>query len=222
MSYPNYTCVRCGMNTNNKQSMRTHLYKRKQICPFVENDIELTDEVKECILLNRVYKIKSEPNIINDKNQDQDQKTNDQETDYDLSEYKLLSPYIKTIFNNLKESQLDDYEKYLIRNLESDQNNPQKYKEHLEIYYNSIIPFEIQPFVYDQCSCNILNKKDCICNNSDFDLSKKYMKFYQELKMNMKRNENNKTIRHIVEMIKKNHKERMKELATAIFDTFLL
>lgn len=26
----------------------------------------------------------------------------------------------------------------------------------------------------------------------------------------------------IVEMIKKNHKERMKELATAFFDTFLL
>jgi Zn ribbon nucleic-acid-binding protein len=51
-----YTCCRCGYHTKNKKDMRKHLYKKK-ICPALENDIELTDEIKEYILLNRIYKI---------------------------------------------------------------------------------------------------------------------------------------------------------------------
>jgi hypothetical protein len=37
--------------------MENHLLKRKKECPATENDIELTDEIKEFILKNRIYKI---------------------------------------------------------------------------------------------------------------------------------------------------------------------
>ncbi len=52
-----YVCVRCGLSSDNKRNMRTHFYNRKQICPALVNDIELTDYIKEYILLNRTYKI---------------------------------------------------------------------------------------------------------------------------------------------------------------------
>jgi hypothetical protein len=45
--------------------MKDHLYLRKKKCPALENDIELTDEIKEYILNNRIYKIPKQQNIIN-------------------------------------------------------------------------------------------------------------------------------------------------------------
>jgi hypothetical protein len=51
-----YVCVRCGMTSKDKRDMRIHFYNRKNTCPALVNDIELTDEVKEYILLNRTYK----------------------------------------------------------------------------------------------------------------------------------------------------------------------
>jgi hypothetical protein len=43
--------------TLNKKDMKRHLFERKTICSGTKNDIELTDEVKNKILENRVYKI---------------------------------------------------------------------------------------------------------------------------------------------------------------------
>ena len=60
-----YTCIRCNHKTKKKTDMRRHLYERKDKCPGSANDIELTDEIKEKILLNRVYKIpKPQKNTI--------------------------------------------------------------------------------------------------------------------------------------------------------------
>jgi hypothetical protein len=47
--------------------MRNHLFNRKKDCPATENDIELTKEIKEYILKNRIYKIPKEikqPTVI--------------------------------------------------------------------------------------------------------------------------------------------------------------
>jgi hypothetical protein len=54
-----YSCVRCNYTTKNKKDMRKHLYERKKMCPAPnpDNDIEMTDEIKEKILLNRRYTI---------------------------------------------------------------------------------------------------------------------------------------------------------------------
>lgn len=37
--------------------MRDHLYAKKKVCPAVENDIELSEEIKQYILDNRIYRI---------------------------------------------------------------------------------------------------------------------------------------------------------------------
>jgi hypothetical protein len=52
-----YECVCCGYKTSLKTDMRRHLYTAKKNCPKTENIIELTDEIKEHILANRVYHI---------------------------------------------------------------------------------------------------------------------------------------------------------------------
>ena len=50
-----YQCPRCGYQTCQKGHMRSHLYNTKKPCPSSKNDIELTDEIKNYILDNRVY-----------------------------------------------------------------------------------------------------------------------------------------------------------------------
>lgn len=52
----NYECPRCGYDVDKKFCMRRHLYHSKNLCPAIKNDITLTDEIKEYILANRVYK----------------------------------------------------------------------------------------------------------------------------------------------------------------------
>jgi hypothetical protein len=70
-----YCCCRCGYSTREKNNMRKHLYNLLKPCPGSRNNIELTDEIKECILNNRVYHIPKEEkpmqqinNIINYNN----------------------------------------------------------------------------------------------------------------------------------------------------------
>ncbi len=54
---PPYECIRCGYNTIQKARMRHHLYEKKNLCPHIKHDIELTEEIKETILQNRFYRI---------------------------------------------------------------------------------------------------------------------------------------------------------------------
>ena len=51
-----YTCICCGYKTSHKPSMYNHFYKKTKHCPKLINDIELTDEIKQYILHNRIYK----------------------------------------------------------------------------------------------------------------------------------------------------------------------
>jgi hypothetical protein len=67
MTLKPYKCIRCGYETKEKYRIKDHLYKRKKICPAIENDIELTDEIKQYILDNRIYHLPKEekpPTII--------------------------------------------------------------------------------------------------------------------------------------------------------------
>jgi 5-methylcytosine-specific restriction endonuclease McrA len=49
-----YTCPCCGYYTTKKTHMYRHLYELLKPCPQLENNTELTDEVKIYILKNRV------------------------------------------------------------------------------------------------------------------------------------------------------------------------
>lgn len=67
MPRPQYKCPRCSYKTPQKSNMRRHLYELKIICPACTFDIELTDEIKEYILLNRVWhqsKVKAKESTI--------------------------------------------------------------------------------------------------------------------------------------------------------------
>ena len=50
-----YTCPRCGYFTSQKGDMRKHLYNLLKPCPATECDVQLTEDIKEYILTNRVY-----------------------------------------------------------------------------------------------------------------------------------------------------------------------
>ncbi len=56
-----YTCPRCGYETKRKPDIKNHLYERKKLCPGAVADIELTDVIKEKIILNRIY---IEPKLV--------------------------------------------------------------------------------------------------------------------------------------------------------------
>ena len=55
MSKPPYTCPRCDYTAAQKNDMRRHLNSKRE-CPQFKMVVELTDEVKEFILKNRIYK----------------------------------------------------------------------------------------------------------------------------------------------------------------------
>jgi hypothetical protein len=50
----------------NKTNLRKHFFKKEKPCPALQNDIELTDDVKEYILNNRTYnlKLKKEEKVV--------------------------------------------------------------------------------------------------------------------------------------------------------------
>jgi hypothetical protein len=50
-----YLCPSCGYETDYKNNMRRHFYNLKEPCPKVIRKVELTDDVKEHVLLNRRY-----------------------------------------------------------------------------------------------------------------------------------------------------------------------
>lgn len=55
-----YECPRCGYKTDQLGCIRRHLFDRKKGCPSTKSDIVLTDEIKEYVLNNRVYRSKKD------------------------------------------------------------------------------------------------------------------------------------------------------------------
>lgn len=55
-----YLCPRCNYETRSRPDMKKHLYNLKKSCPGQVNDIELTEEIKQKILSNRVYTIEQQ------------------------------------------------------------------------------------------------------------------------------------------------------------------
>ena len=51
-----YTCICCGYTTEHKTRMQLHLFKKKKPCPKSHNNVELTDEIKNIILRDHIYR----------------------------------------------------------------------------------------------------------------------------------------------------------------------
>jgi hypothetical protein len=56
---PDYQCVRCGYSTPRRDLIKKHFYKTVKPCLSCLNNIELTEEIKNSILLNRIYFIEN-------------------------------------------------------------------------------------------------------------------------------------------------------------------
>jgi len=54
-----YQCPRCKYQTKYKSHMEKHFYKTIKPCPGSFHDIELTEEIKQKVLRNRIYEVKS-------------------------------------------------------------------------------------------------------------------------------------------------------------------
>lgn len=98
-----FECPRCDYKTNIKQNMKIHL-NRKNICPSLKSDLDLTDEVKEHILKKRVYLSKP------------DSKESPQVTNYNSICYMMNTHFtpielIKryTEYKNINLIELDEY-----------------------------------------------------------------------------------------------------------------
>ena len=50
-----YKCPCCGYQTQNRSFMRKHFYALKKPCPKTKNVIDLTNEIKEFVLANRIW-----------------------------------------------------------------------------------------------------------------------------------------------------------------------
>lgn len=62
-----YECPRCGYSTQRKLAMKKHLYELKKDCPGQRHKIDLTPEIKEEILRDRVYQIRLATDSDTDK-----------------------------------------------------------------------------------------------------------------------------------------------------------
>lgn len=60
-----YTCPRCGLTTKIKYDMRRHLFLKKKPCPAQKDNIELTEDIKNFVLDNRIYHPPNENKVIN-------------------------------------------------------------------------------------------------------------------------------------------------------------
>lgn len=64
-----YQCPCCGYKTLQKAHMHKHLYQLKRQCPKTFQNVELTEEVKQCVMVNRVWSAKHEqqhyPAVVN-------------------------------------------------------------------------------------------------------------------------------------------------------------
>jgi hypothetical protein len=98
-----FQCARCNYKAFRKDQMEYHL-NRKRICPSVNGDIELTDEVKNVILTKRIY---HEP-----------PKSSSLHTNQTVNYYNHYNNVMNMINTNLTPMQiLDTYTKYKQVNL---------------------------------------------------------------------------------------------------------
>jgi hypothetical protein len=129
-----YTCPRCEYFTSKKPDMYKHLHKLLKPCPAIHQDIVLTDEIKQYILDNRVYRPpkQTEHQVINQQ----------------INNYQLVVNYI-----NKK-----DFQDKITQYLEYTKENLQDYTNTVEQHYqNKLDKLESEGFRQDRTlTCDAL------------------------------------------------------------------
>lgn len=138
MRYPNYQCIRCGYASKYKTDMMRH-FQRKNGCPSILNDVEITDEIKEQIYKNRYVKLDQivcRPQVQKEKEKKNTERHTDEDTclirkveaqfQYQLSLVKRKKPEL--LFQRLLEIELKAYHKVYLSG-ESDLTNDNMHGE---------------------------------------------------------------------------------------------
>jgi hypothetical protein len=152
-----YTCVRCGYNTLRKSSMLDHLVHRKKPCPTLRADIELTAEIKQHILDNRVY----HPNEENGKSIQNNTSIDEQHTNI-IDDLTSTLRYIFLLDGG--------FELANIRNQSRD--------EELMKLYSLYKELGLTPYVKDMNDNEIMYPKDSQTPCSNYSISERYMNIY--------------------------------------------
>lgn len=314
MKRDKYTCPCCGFCTENKSHMYIHLYKLKKPCPCTKAKIELTEEVKQDILKNRIYHPPKEdkPATINqtinnyntvnnfignldtmyklnkyidykkidlvdfsqsveDKYANTTQLLEENKTkislkqdDFleivnsvsnitDIEKFNLLydsksnkvklyeegewqefiaTNGIKKIVETIKDSYLDSYELYLIRNMKCQTltlHKRSKFRDNLEEYYRFLIAFDLEPYCKDKNNYEILyniddEKHDTFVESSNveaYSIEEECCKIYRNMKESRKNiSQCNKIVKEIKDIIKRNTQVNASEINKRVLDLF--
>ena len=136
--------------------MKRHFYENKKICPALSNNIDLTEEIKQHILLNRIY--------LEPVQQEQQQIIN--VTNQTINNYYMINNFIKNI------NFIDDGQSHVTVDYLEDK----VYEEHCK-------PLKQLEYCSDskQIITKLMNSLHCIKNSSDVNIS--YNERLQELNL---------------------------------------
>ena len=202
-----YGCPRCGYETDIKQSMNLHLYKKKKPCPATVNNIELTDEIKEYILNNRVYKIPEPDEVTSDEVKKTIEMKIEELYNSELFSdkdrmYMQLMILLRVTMNYIKDAAFDTYEMYLIHYIDNE-----SFDQKLKDYYKFIGTLGLMPIVKNK-SDNFIqyyrfyrDKEHLDKEEKTFKLSEKYMNLYTFEKTKIVQIEKDLLIKQVMEIV---------------------
>ena len=202
-----YECIRCGYSTDLKQSMNLHLYKKKKPCQTIVNNIELTDEIKEYILNNRVYKIPEPDEVTSDEVKKTIEMKIEELYNSELFSdkdrmYMQLMILLRVTMNYIKDAAFDTYEMYLIHYIDNE-----SFDQKLKDYYKFIGTLGLMPIVKNK-SDNFIqyyrfyrDKEHLDLPEKTFNLSEKYMNLYTAEKSKIIHTEKELLTKKVMEII---------------------
>lgn len=177
-----YECIRCGYITEDKFLMRRHLYDRKKVCPGQVNKIEMTDEIRECILENKVYIIEKQipqpttTQIINQTINNYQQINNVVNSMDSVEKITKVSEYKNIDILDFEENVEQKYH-MLLKRLENgkDSNFSLNYDNIMQMLDNLTCTTNIQDLnvLYDQCSNKLKIFNDGEWHSMIFDIGVK-------------------------------------------------
>lgn len=163
-----YLCPRCNYSTSLKADMRKHLYHLQKPCPATDNVIELTEEIKQHILNNRVYHVPKPTN-------------NAQTINNYINNYNTVNNFISNL------DFMDKLTKYMSYNDLQLIDYGDKVKEHYSRTIHRLQKNMIRDYKLSMNEfLDILDKVSSLCNgdceqyNLHFDDKTKKLKLYED------------------------------------------
>jgi hypothetical protein len=169
-------------------------------------------------LINNVTRIDADQfdrlNIIFDKKVNRILFYSCQQWDSTIADYGIID-----LVRYLQSYLLNSYEQYLIRNIHGSKYGAQErcdLKKHLEIYYRFIISLGLNPYVCSKNDEEIIGY--FLKDNNEYYLEEYYLKWFEELKQEVKQPEKNNVKKQIIKILKDNTSHNVQELNNCVLN----